>query len=173
MILLVNGPNLNLLGEREPEAPGAATLADVEEMVREACAAYGVEVLAFQSNWEGAILDFLQEQRQTARGVILNPGTLAHTSRALHDCLATLSCPVVEVQVANPHAREPWRRESVVAPACLGQISGLGVAGYHYAALHLCGLLAQSQQAASGDPPAEEGAEVIPVDTRARGEYEG
>jgi len=173
MILLVNGPNLGLLGERQPEVYGSATLADVEEMVREACAAYGVEVLAFQSNWEGAILDFLQEHRQAAQGVILNPGALTHTSRALHDCLKALSCPAIEVHISQIHAREPWRRESVVAPACIGQISGLGIAGYHYAATHLCGLLAQSQQAAAGEPPAEEGAESLPVDTRARGEYEG
>jgi len=173
MILLVNGPNLGLLGERQPEVYGSATLADVEEMVREACAAYGVEVLAFQSNWEGAILDFLQEHRQAAQGVILNPGALTHTSRALHDCLKALSCPAIEVHISQIHAREPWRRESVVAPACIGQISGLGIAGYHYAATHLCRLLAQSQQAAAGEPPAEEGAESLPVDTRARGEYEG
>ncbi|MBI5069976.1 MAG: type II 3-dehydroquinate dehydratase [Deltaproteobacteria bacterium] len=173
MILLVNGPNLNLLGEREPEVYGSATLADVEEMVREACAAYGVEVMAFQSNWEGAILDFLQEHRQAARGVILNPGALTHTSRALHDCLRALPCPTVEVHISHIHAREPWRRESVVASACVGQICGLGVAGYHYAATHLCSLLAQSQQAAAGDPPAEEAAESIPVDTTARGDYEG
>jgi len=173
MILLVNGPNLNLLGEREPEVYGSATLADVEEMVREACAGYGVEVMAFQSNWEGAILDFLQEHRRAAQGVILNPGALTHTSRALHDCLKALPCPVIEVHISHIHAREPWRRESVVAPACAGQICGLGIAGYHYAATHLCGLLAQTQQAAAGDPPAEEGAESIPVDTRARGEYEG
>lgn len=176
MILLVNGPNLNLLGEREPEVYGATTLAEVEEMVREACAGYGVEVVAFQSNWEGAILDFLQEHRQAAQGVILNPGALTHTSRALHDCLKALRCPAVEVHISNIHAREPWRRESLVAPACAGQITGLGIAGYHYAATHLCGLLAQAQRAASGEPagepPAEEG-ESIPVDPSARGDYEG
>ncbi|HEX9291461.1 MAG TPA: type II 3-dehydroquinate dehydratase, partial [Anaeromyxobacteraceae bacterium] len=97
MILLVNGPNLNLLGEREPEIYGRETLADVERMVTEACAAYGLEVKAFQSNWEGALLDFLQEHRHEAQGVILNPGALTHTSRALPDCLRSLPCPTIEV----------------------------------------------------------------------------
>ena len=173
MILLVNGPNLNLLGEREPAVYGAATLADVEHMVREACAAYGVEVLAFQSNWEGAILDFLQEHRHRAQGLVINPGALTHTSWALHDCLKALPCPAIEVHISNVHAREAWRHESRTAPACLGQIAGLGVAGYHYAAIHLCSLLSRAGEAGTGDDlPAEEG-ESIPVDPKARGEYEG
>jgi len=172
MILLVNGPNLGLLGERQPEVYGSATLADVEEMVREACAAYGVEVLAFQSNWEGAILDFLQEHRQAAQGVILNPGALTHTSRALHDCLKALSCPAIEVHISQIHAREPWRRESVVAPACIGQISGLGIAGYHYAAIHLCSLLSRGETAAEGSEVASSPDDAIPVDVNARGDYE-
>jgi 3-dehydroquinate dehydratase-2 len=145
MILLVNGPNLNLLGEREPEVYGHETLADVERVVAETCAAYGVEVRPFQSNWEGALLDFLQEHRQVARGVILNPGAFTHTSRALHDCLKALPCPVIEVHISNVHQREPWRRESVTAPATQGQIVGLGISGYYYAALHLCSMLAAAQ----------------------------
>jgi 3-dehydroquinate dehydratase II len=173
MILLVNGPNLNLLGEREPEVYGSATLAEVEQLVREACAAYGLELVAFQSNWEGALIDFLQEHRHRAQGVILNPGTLGQQSYALHDCLASLPCPAVEVHISNVHAREEWRRRSLVAPACIGQITGLGIAGYHYAALHLCSLLSQSAQAGTGgDLPAEE-VEPIPVDATARGDYEG
>ncbi len=144
MILVVNGPNLNLLGEREPDIYGRATLAEIEQMVRDACAPYGLEVLAYQSNWEGALIDFLQEHRAEARGVILNAGALTHTSRALHDCIRSLRCPTVEVHISNVHAREEWRRESVVAPACLGQIAGLGISGYHYAALHLCSLAAQA-----------------------------
>ena len=151
MILLVNGPNLNLLGEREPEVYGQETLADVERMVAEACAAYGVEVKAFQSNWEGAILDFLQAHRHEAQGVILNPGALTHTSRALPDCLRALPCPTIEVHISNVHGREPWRRESLVAPVALGQVVGLGTSGYYYAAVHLCSLLAS--QAASEEEP--------------------
>jgi 3-dehydroquinate dehydratase II len=172
MILLVNGPNLNLLGEREPEVYGSATLADVERMVAEACAGYGVEVKAFQSNWEGALLDFIQEHRHAAQGVVINPGAFTHTSRALYDCLKALACPVVEVHISNLHAREAWRRESVVAPACAGQVIGLGVHGYYYAAVHLCSLLASAHAGATGDDLAAEPGERIPVDVSARGEYE-
>jgi len=158
MILLVNGPNLNLLGEREPELYGRETLADVERMVSETCAGYGLAVKSFQSNWEGALLDFLQEHRRQARGVIVNPGALTHTSRALADCLRSLPCPAIEVHVSNIHAREAWRHESVIAPAVVGQIAGLGARGYQYAALHLCALLSAQGVAASGGhsaaPPA-------------------
>jgi 3-dehydroquinate dehydratase II len=173
MILLVNGPNLNLLGEREPEIYGSATLADVEQMVREACAPYGVEVMACQSNWEGALIDFLQEHRREAQGVILNPGAFTHTSHALYDCLKSLPCPAIEVHISNVHRREEWRRRSVLAPACLGQVVGLGVAGYHYAATHLCGLLAQAARAATGEDLANPEPEPFPVDPAARGDYEG
>jgi 3-dehydroquinate dehydratase-2 len=207
VILLVNGPNLNLLGEREPEVYGHETLADVERTVREACAAYGVEVKAFQSNWEGALLDFLQEHRREAQGVILNAGALTHTSRALGDCLRALPCPTVEVHVSNIHAREAWRHVSLVAPATQGQIVGLGIAGYYYAALHLCTQLAAqaadaearedaadgaagasrhggvepsagaehsrwAYPAGSGEHIPARGAEEIPVDVNARGDYE-
>lgn len=146
MILVVNGPNLNLLGEREPEIYGSATLADIEQMVRDACAPYGLEVLAYQSNWEGALIDFLQEHRADARGVILNAGALTHTSHALHDCIRSLPCPTIEVHISNVHAREEWRGRSVLAAACVGQIVGLGISGYHYAALHLCSLAARGVQ---------------------------
>ncbi len=178
MILLVNGPNLNLLGEREPEVYGHETLADVERMVGEACAGYGVEVKAFQSNWEGALLDFLQQHRHEAQGVILNPGAFTHTSRALHDCLKALPCPTIEVHISNIHAREPWRHDSVVAPAAQGQIAGLGVSGYYDAALHLGSLLSaqaaagNADAAATGEPVPETPGERVPVDVNARGEYE-
>lgn len=137
MILLVNGPNLNLLGEREPAVYGSATLADVERLVREACAARGVEVRAFQSNHEGAILDFIQEHRKAAIGIVLNAGALTHTSYALRDCLAAVRVPAVEVHVSNVHAREAFRQVSLIAPACRGQIAGLGVRGYVLAATWL------------------------------------
>jgi 3-dehydroquinate dehydratase-2 len=181
MILLVNGPNLNLLGEREPEVYGHETLADVERRVRDACAGYGIAVKSLQSNWEGAILDFLQENRHQAKGVILNPGALTHTSRALADCLRALPCPTVEVHLSNIHAREPWRHESLIAPVARGQVVGLGVAGYHYAALYLCSLLAEADtldktgRVATGSAlhAVEDGApDEIPVDRNARGEYE-
>jgi 3-dehydroquinate dehydratase-2 len=138
MILLVNGPNLNLLGEREPDIYGRTTLREIEDMVRQAAAGWKVEILAFQSNHEGAIIDFIQENRKRARGIIVNPGALTHTSLALHDCLKAIDLPAIEVHLSNVHAREEFRRTSIVAPACRGQICGLGPRGYLLAAEWLC-----------------------------------
>jgi 3-dehydroquinate dehydratase-2 len=138
MILLVNGPNLNLLGEREPDVYGRTTLAEIESMVRQACEGWKVQVTAFQSNHEGEILDFIQENRKKARGIVINPGALTHTSIALHDCLKAVDLPAIEVHLSNIQAREGFRKESVVAPACRGQISGLGPRGYLLAAEWLC-----------------------------------
>jgi 3-dehydroquinate dehydratase-2 len=138
MILLVNGPNLNLLGEREPEIYGRTTLREIEDMVRQACAGWNVGVTPFQSNHEGQILDFIQEHRRRARGIVINPGALTHTSVALYDCLKSVDFPAIEVHLTNVHAREEFRRASVVVPACRGQISGLGPRGYLLAAEWLC-----------------------------------
>ncbi len=178
MILLVNGPNLNLLGEREPEIYGSTTLQDVERMVSEACAAYGHEVRSYQSNHEGALIDFIQGHRKEARGLILNPGAFTHTSYALHDCLKSVAFPVVEVHVSNVHAREEFRRTDLVAPATKGQIIGLGPAGYYYAAVWLCSQVtdpATTDYDADGEP-----AEVDPDDVKPEegplligGDYEG
>jgi 3-dehydroquinate dehydratase-2 len=138
MILLVNGPNLNLLGEREPEVYGRTTLAEIEKLVRDASAAWSVQVKSFQSNHEGALIDFLHENRRAARGIIINLGGLALTSYAIHDCLKAIAAPAIEVHLSNIHAREPFRRNSVIAPACRGQIVGLGIRGYILAAEWLC-----------------------------------
>jgi 3-dehydroquinate dehydratase-2 len=138
MILLVNGPNLNLLGEREPEIYGRTTLREIEEMVRQACAGWSVGVTAFQSNHEGQLIDFIHEHRKSARGLVINPGGLTHTSVALHDCIKAVGLPAIEVHLSNVHAREEFRRTSVVAPACRGQIAGLGPRGYLLAAEWLC-----------------------------------
>lgn len=138
MILLVNGPNLNLLGEREPEIYGRTTLREIEDMVRQACAGWHVNVTAFQSNHEGQLIDFIQEHRKSARGIVINPGALTHTSIALHDCIKGVTLPAIEVHLSNLHAREEFRRTSVIAPACRGQISGLGPRGYLLAAEWLC-----------------------------------
>ncbi len=138
MILLVNGPNLNLLGEREPAIYGRTTLREIEQMVRQACEAWKVEVVPFQSNSEGALIDFIQEHRKRARGIILNPGALTHTSYALHDCIKSVELPAIEVHLSNVHSREEFRRTSVIAPACRGQICGLGPRGYILAAEFLC-----------------------------------
>jgi 3-dehydroquinate dehydratase-2 len=145
MILLVNGPNLNLLGEREPEIYGRTTLAEIEEMVRKACDGWKVKIETFQSNHEGALIDFIQGKRREAKGLIINPGAFTHTSVALHDCLKSLTCPAVEVHLSNLHAREEWRQKSVTAAACSGQIQGLGARGYLLAAEWLCAEIASKR----------------------------
>ncbi len=173
MILLVNGPNLNLLGEREPQIYGATTLPEIERMVEEACAGYGVPVKAIQSNYEGALIDFIQEHRHEARGVIVNPGAFTHSSYALHDCLKAVTCPVVEVHLSNVHQREAWRRTDLIAPATRGQIVGLGPMGYYYAALWLMAEV-QGQPAAQGGEPgatAVSAEDLAPVEPG--GEYQG
>jgi 3-dehydroquinate dehydratase-2 len=139
-LLVVNGPNLNLLGTREPDVYGSTTLAEIEAMVRERAADQGGEVLCFQSNSEGAILDFLQREAPTSAGVVLNPGALTHYSYALFDCLRALPVPVVEVHLSNLHARsqkEEFRSRDVTAPAAVGVITGLGPSGYLFALEYL------------------------------------
>ncbi len=173
MILLVNGPNLNLLGEREPQIYGATALPEIERMVQEACAGYGVPVKAIQSNYEGALIDFIQEHRHEARGIIVNPGAFTHSSYALHDCLKAVSCPVVEVHLSNVHQREAWRRTDLIAPATRGQIVGLGPMGYYYAALWLMAEV-QGQLAAQGGEPESEvvsAEDLAPAEPG--GEYQG
>jgi 3-dehydroquinate dehydratase-2 len=152
MILLVNGPNLNLLGEREPEIYGRTTLREIEEMVRQACAGWSVGVTAFQSNHEGQLLEFIQEHRKSARGIVINPGGLTHSSVALHDCIKAVGLPAIEVHLSNVHAREDFRKTSLVAPACRGQISGLGPRGYLLAAEWLCAETARPVSLVK-DPP--------------------
>jgi 3-dehydroquinate dehydratase-2 len=145
MILLVNGPNLNLLGEREPEIYGRTTLAEIEEMVQKAAEGWKVKVQPFQSNVEGLIIDFLQSKRKEAKGLIFNPGAYTHTSIALHDCVKALPFPAIEVHISNIHTREEFRRKSVIAPACAGQITGLGPRGYLLAAEWLCADIASKR----------------------------
>jgi 3-dehydroquinate dehydratase II len=131
-LLVLNGPNLNLLGEREPALYGRITLADVEEALRREFA--DVEFTFFQSNHEGALIDRLHEARvDGTAGVVINAGGYSHTSVALRDALAALEVPAVEVHVTNVHAREDFRRRSLLAPVCRGQITGLGTMGYHLA----------------------------------------
>lgn len=129
-ILLVHGPNLNLLGERKPKIYGRTTLLDIEADVAAAAGARGAAVLCFQSNHEGALIDFLHENRKRADGVVLNAGAYTHTSVALHDAIEAVQLPVVEVHISNTHAREGFRHISRIAPVCLGQVTGLGRAGY-------------------------------------------
>ena len=145
MILLVNGPNLNLLGEREPEIYGRTTLPEIVEMVEKACAGWKVRVEPFQSNHEGALIDFIHGKRKEAKGIILNPGALTHTSVALRDCLKAVPAPTVEVHLSNLHAREEFRRNSVTAGAARGAIMGLGARGYLLAAEWLCAEIASKR----------------------------
>lgn len=140
-LLVVNGPNLNLLGEREPEVYGAATL---DEIIGD-LAAYGAErgaaVEHFQSNIEGELVDALHRARGSADGIVLNPGAFSHYSIALRDAIAAIDIPVVEAHLSNIHAREDFRRTSVLAPVCLGVIAGFGAASYRLAVDALVGHL--------------------------------
>ncbi|HEX9745777.1 MAG TPA: type II 3-dehydroquinate dehydratase [bacterium] len=129
-ILMVSGPNLSLLGKREPKIYGTDTLSDIEKTVSDEAGKYSMGVTAFNSESEGDLIKFLQEHGPDADGVIINPGALTHYSIALRDCIAFLKCPVVEVHLSNLHAREEFRRTSVIAPVCDGQITGLGKYGY-------------------------------------------
>ena len=132
-ILVLHGPNLNLLGEREPEIYGRTTLAEIDARLRELGAKRNVVVESFQSNHEGALLDRIQAARRTHQAIIINPGGLTHTSVALRDALVASDLPVVEVHLSNIHAREDFRQRSLVAGIALGQISGLGAKGYELA----------------------------------------
>jgi 3-dehydroquinate dehydratase-2 len=135
---VINGPNLNLLGTREPEIYGRATLADVEKLCRKAAERHGFEVKFRQSNHEGAIIDWIHEARaDAAAGLVINPAAYTHTSVAILDALATIEVPVIEVHISNIHAREPFRRRSYVSQAAHAVVCGFGIEGY---ALAIAGL---------------------------------
>lgn len=132
-IALLHGANLNLLGEREPEVYGSATLADYVALATEAANKVGIEVEAHQSNHEGELIELIHQARGRCDAIIINPGAFTHYAWAIHDALAAFDGIVIEVHISNPSAREPWRHTSVVAPVATGSIVGFGELGYRLA----------------------------------------
>jgi 3-dehydroquinate dehydratase II len=133
IVLLLHGPNLNLLGQREPHIYGTATLDDYVATTQAAADAAGFDLEHFQSNHEGELIDTIHAARGRCAAIIINPGAFTHYAWAIHDALAAFAGPIIEVHISNPNAREPWRHTSVVSPVATGSIVGLGIHGYEFA----------------------------------------
>lgn len=145
-VLVVHGPNLNLLGVREPGVYGRSILAEINGMIEQEAVALGMEVRIFQSNHEGALVEAIHEAREWADAVVINPAAYTHTSVALRDALSAVGLPAIEVHLSNTAAREEFRQRSLTAPVCVGVISGFGAHGY-LAALRLVPAVLQSEEA--------------------------
>lgn len=142
-ILLVNGPNLNLLGTREPELYGEETLADVEALAVRVAADFGLEVRSVQSNHEGVLIDAIHEARNDCAGIVINPGAFTHTSVALRDAISAVELPTAEVHLTNVHTREEFRHHSYISAVAACVIVGAGVQGYEFAVRRIAALIAR------------------------------
>jgi 3-dehydroquinate dehydratase-2 len=143
-ILVIHGPNLNMLGKREPEIYGRTSLKEINAEMESLGRRWGLTVSSFQSNHEGALIDTIQESMGNVDGVIINPGAFTHTSIAMRDALLVLQVPIIEVHLSNIYQREPFRHKSVVADIASGQITGLGVNGYYLALRALADIVGAS-----------------------------
>ena len=141
-IHVLNGPNLNLLGQREPEIYGSTTLADIEATLKEVAVPHGYGIRLRQTNYEGELVTHIQQARTEAAGVILNPAAYTHTSVAVHDALKMLDVPIIELHLSNPHAREAFRHHSYVSPVATGIVAGFGALGYETALMAMMRMLA-------------------------------
>lgn len=145
-ILTLHGPNLNMLGTRQPEIYGTTTLAQINERLQQRAAELECELVTYQSNYEGSLIDTIQQVGASCDGLLINPGGFTHYSIALRDAVAGMAKPAIEVHLSNIYAREPFRHTSVISPVCRGQVCGLGWRGYLLALEALVGLLREEEQ---------------------------